>query len=179
MSKLTTITGRIHFLGPSTYNQHLSTYQAIEFTTDSGRFDLGETTVPMEVDRVMKVGNDISILVIEGVGPKKGKHIVLAAYDKGQKRTFLNEEMSLPKRALKKQAIATSWISVIGIPLGLAFLVVPGLLVMYLLYLAWDTYNQMPEDDIVKAKIAELPRQFERAEGMGGASVGVGLAMGG
>ncbi|MCZ8256972.1 MAG: hypothetical protein O9327_15065, partial [Polaromonas sp.] len=167
MSELKTITGRLHFLGASTYDQQVRTYQAVEITTSGGRVDLGTTMIPMEADRAMEIGNEVSLLVIEGIGPQKGKHVVLAVYDKGQDRTFFNAEMARPKDAFKKQAVMVSWFSVIGIPLGLAMLVAPGLLVAYYLYVAWDAYNAMPENDVIKARIVELPKQFGQAGGGG------------
>lgn len=167
MSLLHTFTGRLGALGPGVSDADMRTYQTAEIVTQDGVIDMGHLLVPNQADRAMEPGRDVSILLMNNVNANDDKKLVLAAYDREQGRTFVDKRLTDPKSHLTKQAWLLSIISILGIPIGLALFVFPGLYLAYYLWKVWAAAAACPEEAEIQRHIEALPGKFQQA-GAGG-----------
>lgn len=157
MAKLDVIVGRILHVGTSRSDAHCRTYDVLEIETASGRLDLNTVVAAKELGRAIKTGGDVAMSVLHAGGGAKRRCVVLGIHDKAEGRTFVNEEMFLLRSHARKQAILYSVMSLVLVPLGLVFFVLPGVVWSWVVWKSWASIEEFPEPEEIRASVESLP----------------------
>jgi hypothetical protein len=156
MSNLETIVGRVTHVGKHTFDQHIHVYSSVEIDTANGRVDLQDATAANALDRAIAPGKDVALAVLRLDAGGKSKCSILGVFDRGEQRLFVNEEMYSLREHATNQFLLYCLLGIVVIPVGLIFLVVPGLAYVYLLWKLWKSAKQFPTADGIRAAVEAL-----------------------
>lgn len=150
-----TVIGTVHHIGNRTFDNDTTTIAVIEVATPTGLVELKGAICPSALMRALVVGKQVSISYTQPLG-KGAKLVVWGVLDVETNRVFRDDRFLDMRKVASLQAVGGIMMFGLAGLIGLAFFVVPGLVIWWAYFKMWQAALAWPTPDAITASLDAL-----------------------